>query len=546
MDIRKIESDFSPSLDGKAAVAPNGMVATAAPEATEAGVSILKKGGNAVDAAVAAAFALGVCECQSSGLGGQTMMLIHIDGKVIAIDGSSRAPSLAHVNAIYKQDRVRGYRATTVPSTLATLQYVHQRYGSLCWEEILEPAIHLAREGCVITPLQHRLQKRELGKFHSIQSKSGAHYFLKDGQPYQPGDIFRQADLAELMEKLSKKGVEEFYKGDIAKIIDADMRENGGLLRYDDLALIPWPIIRKSLKRRFRDLSVYTMPLPGAGRTLLFTLLMLNHLPIETFKDMEHDYKKIHLLVEIIRKAFLERFDRPFNPNFYPQVVIEEKDMLRRKYARKSLRNILKNVDKAILSSIVTEDEGSEETTHLSVMDRNGIAVSLTQSIERVYGCKAAAAGLGFLYNNYLMDFDYTMPHHPFYMRPNAVPWATVAPTFLFLGDHLWMALGSPGSERIISTLTQFLLHVVDRDFSIDKAVEAPRIHCSLGGRISLEAERFSPGLIDFLKNKGYRIDSLEPYAFYLGCIQAVLKRQTSNGFQGIADVRRDGTARGL
>ena len=546
MDITKIESGFSPSPDGKAAAAPNGIVATAAPEATEAGVSILKKGGNAVDAAVAAAFALGVCESQASGLGGQTMMLIHIDGKAIAVDGSSRAPSLAHVNAIYKQDRERGYRATTVPSTPATLWYVHQRYGSLCWEEVLEPAVHMAREGYTITPLQHRLQKRELDKFHSIQSKSGAHYFLKDGHPYPPGDIFRQTDLADLLEKLGKKGVEEFYKGDIAKIIDADMRENGGLLRYDDLALIPWPIIRKSLKRRFRDVTVYTMPLPGAGRTLLFTLLMLNHLPIETFKDMEHDYKKIHLLVEILRKAFLERFDRPFNPNFYPQVVIEEKDMLRRKYARKSLRGILKNVDKAILSSIATEDERSEETTHLSVMDCNGIAVSLTQSIERVYGCKAAAAGLGFLYNNYLMDFDYTMPHHPFYMRPNAVPWATVAPTFLFLGDHLWMALGSPGSERIISTLTQFLLHVVDRDFPIDKAVEAPRIHCSLGGRISLEAERFSPGLIDFLKNKGYRIDPLEPYAFYLGCIQAVLKCQAGNGFQGIADVRRDGTARGF
>ena len=546
MDIKKIESDFSPSLDGKAAAAPNGMVATAAPEATEAGVSILKKGGNAVDAAVAAAFALGICESQSSGLGGQTMMLIYIDGKVIAIDGSSRAPSLAHVNAIYTRDRARGYRATTVPSTPATLWYVHQRYGSLCWEEILEPAIHMAREGCAITPLQQCLQKRELDKFHSIQSKSGAHYFLKDGQPYQPGDIFRQTDLAELLEKLSKKGVEEFYKGDIAKIIDADMRENGGLLRYDDLALIPWPIIRKSLKRRFRDVSVYTMPLPGAGRSLLFTLLMLDHLPTETFKDMEHDFKKIHLLVEIIRKAFLERFDRPFNPNFYPQVVTEEKDMLRRKYARKSLRDILKNVDKAILSSIATEDERADETTHLSVMDSMGMAVSLTQSIERVYGCKAAAAGLGFLYNNYLMDFDYIMPHHPFYLRPNAVPWATVAPTFLFLGDNLWMALGSPGSERIISTLTQFLLHVVDRDFSIDKAVEAPRIHCSLGGRISLEVERFAPGLIDFLKNKGYRLDLHESYAFYLGCIQAVLKRQTSNGFQGIADVRRDGTAEGF
>jgi len=173
------------------------------------------------------------------------------------------------------------------------------------------------------------------------------------------------------------------------------------------------------------------------------------------------------------------------------------------------------------------------------------MAVSLTQSIERVYGSKAAAAGLGFLYNNYLTDFEYTIPNHPFYLRPNAVPWATVAPTMLFLEERLWMALGSPGSERIISALAQFLIQVIDRDMSIDKAIIAPRLHCSLGGRISLEAGRFSPGLIEFLKKKGYRIDQREPFAFYLGCIQAVLKRQTGPGFQGAADIRRDGIARG-
>jgi gamma-glutamyltranspeptidase/glutathione hydrolase len=240
----------------------------------------------------------------------------------------------------------------------------------------------------------------------------------------------------------------------------------------------------------------------------------------------------------------LERSDRPFDPDFYPQLV--KKDMLRRKYARQAIKKILKNVDKTILSVIAAEDERSGETTHLSVMDGEGMAVSLTQSVERAYGSKAAAEGLGFLYNNYLLDFEYSLPDHPFYLRPNQVPWATVAPTMVFLEDKLWMALGSPGSERIVSALTQVLLHVIDRDLSIDRAVEAPRIHCTLGGRISLEAERFPPGLIEFLKRKGYRIDPREPYAFYLGCVQAVLKRHTGYGFQGVADVRRDGTARGL
>jgi gamma-glutamyltranspeptidase/glutathione hydrolase len=287
------------------------------------------------------------------------------------------------------------------------------------------------------------------------------------------------------------------------------------------------------------------MPLPAAGRTLLFCLLMLNVLPPDTFTE-PYNHTGMHLLAEILRNAFLERFDRPFDPNFYPQLVKEEKDMLRGRYARRIIRKILKNVDKTILSTIASEDERSGETTHLSVMDNQGMAVSLTQSIERVYGCKAAAAGLGFLYNNYLMDFEYGLPSHPFYLRPNGVPWATVAPTLLFLGDDLWMALGSPGSERIISSLTQFLLHVIDGNMSIDKAMEAPRMHCSMGGLVSLEAERFPPGLTDFLKKKGYRVDCLEPYAFYLGCIQAVLKRRTGPGFQGIADVRRAGTAVGF
>jgi gamma-glutamyltranspeptidase/glutathione hydrolase len=543
MDVEQIESSFCPSADGKAAEALNGMIATAAPEATQAGVEMLKKGGNAVDAAVAAAVALGVCESQASGLGGQTMMLIYTGEKVIAVDGSSRSPSLAHVNAIYQQDRSNGYRAATVPSTPAVLWYVHNRYGTLPWQQVLEPASQLAQEGCKITPLQHRLQKRELNEFNNVESKSGAKYFLKDGQPYEVGDIFKQPHLAELLKKISQKGIEEFYEGSIAKIIDADMRENGGLLRYDDLALIPWPIIRKPLKRRFRGVTVYTMPLPAAGRTLLFSLLMLDHLPLDIFREMDYENKKIHLLVEVLRKALLERSDRPFDPNFYPQLV--KKDMLRTKYARQSIREILGNVNKTILSTIASEDELSGETTHLSVIDNKGMAVSLTQSIERVYGSKAAAAGLGFLYNNYLMDYEYSLVNHPFYLRPNKPPWATVAPTLLFLGDDLWMSLGSPGSERSISTMAQFLLHVMDGNLSMEKAMKAPRMHCSLGGRISLEADRFSPGLVEFLKKKGYRIDAREPFAFYLGCIQAVLKRHTGKGFQGIADVRREGTAEG-
>lgn len=144
------------------------------------------------------------------------------------------------------------------------------------------------------------------------------------------------------------------------------------------------------------------------------------------------------------------------------------------------------------------------------------------------------------------MDFEYGLPDHPFYLRPNAVPWATVAPSLLFRGDDIWMAVGSPGSERIFSTLTQFLLHIIDENMTPYQAMLAPRMHCSLGGRVSLEAERFPAEVLDFFREKGYRVDSREPYAFYLGAVHAVMKRGKGAGFEGVAEIRRDGTAQGL
>ncbi len=541
MDFREIETKFHATKDKKCAEAKKGMVATAFPDATQAGVKMLTMGGNAVDAACAAALGLSVCEPQSSGLGGQTMMLIYINSKVLAIDGSSRAPSLAHMSALYKRDRSRGYRATTIPSTLATLWYVNKHYGRLPWKDIVRPAIRLAESGYKITQLQHQLQEQELENFNKVSSQSGKKYFLKDGRPYAPGDTFYQPDLAKLLRVIAKTGVEEFYLGDIAKQIDADMRENGGLLRYDDLALIPWPIVRHPLKRKFRGLTIYSMPPPCAGRTLLFTLLMLNMIrPKDLHKD---EIKRALFLVEVFRKALLERSDRPFDPNFYPQV--EEKNMLSKKFVYHCVQDITRafHIHMPIRE---TEDELSGETTHLSVIDRDGIAVSLTQSIEKVYGSKTAAAGLGFLYNNYMMDFEYKQVAHPFYMRPNAVPWATVAPTLIFNDKEIWMAVGSPGSERIFSCIAQFLMHTIDEHKSISEAMRAPRLHCSLGGKVSIEAERFPDELPGHFVQKGYRIDKREPFSFYLGAIHAVLKKHDGSGYQGAAEIRRDGTAGGL
>ncbi|HDT14838.1 MAG TPA: gamma-glutamyltransferase, partial [Firmicutes bacterium] len=269
MNINKIESSFSPDPGGKFAESENGMVSSAHPAASKAGALMLKKGGNAVDAAVAAAFALGVCEPQASGLGGQTMMLINTEKKVIAIDGSSRAPSLAHISKIKKEDKSIGYKASTVPSTPAALLYTLKKYGSLPRKTVLEPALAAALDGYEITPLQNRLLEREKNNFNSIPSLSGSKYFLDNGEPYRQGSLFKQPDLARTLEMIIDGGINAFYRGKIAAIIDSDMRANKGFLRSDDLELPPMPIERKPVKRDFRGMTVVTMPPPGSGRTLL-------------------------------------------------------------------------------------------------------------------------------------------------------------------------------------------------------------------------------------------------------------------------------------
>ncbi len=508
------------------AVSRHGMVATAHFKATDAGVAILEQGGNAIDAAVAAAFALGVCEPQASGLGGQTMMLIcnAETANTIALDGSSRAPNRAVIEAFSdKSFRLSGYTASTVPSTPATLAYALERYGSFNLAQVLEPAISLAREGYEITELQRKLQRREL---KALKKGNAGSFFLRNGEkPCSVGIIFKQPVLAETLQRIASKGVDDFYTGEIADIVHRDMRENGGFIQKDDLARIPYPIEREPLTCRFGNMSVYTMPPPGSGRTLIEMLNVLRRFPQ---KERNPDTPKgALLLAEIMRRAQLDRRDRPFDPNFYPQV--HDRKMISNDYA------------KLVSNQIRSRLKDSGETTHLSVMDRFGNVVALTQSIERVYGAKVVTPELGFLYNNYMCSFDYQDISHPYYLRPNGVPWASVAPTLIFRSKKPWLAIGSPGSERIVSTILQVLVRLSQQ--SPFDAVAAPRMHCSFDGKVSLEAAYMRKDIPEFLKQHGFTIDVREPMSFYLGCVQMVLNE--NDEFIGVADPRRDGSAGG-
>jgi len=303
------------------------------------------------------------------------------------------------------------------------------------------------------------------------------------------------------------------------------MENNDGLIHRDDLSNIPYPIERETVSSRFGNMFVHTMPPPGAGRPLLEMLNILKKFPAgDRNPDTPHGAL---LLAEIMRRAQLDRHDRPFDPSFYQQ--IQDCRMLSNDYAKLVARQIQKRI------------KTSGETTHLSVMDKDGNVVSLTQSIERVYGAKVVNPDLGFLYNNYMSAFEYEDMSHPYYLRPNGVPWASVAPTIIFKSKKPWLAIGSPGSERIVSTIAQVILRLAYQ--APFDAVAAPRMHCSFDGKVSLEAACMRDDILPFLKSRGFTIDQREPMSFYLGCVQMVLHE--NDEFIGVADPRRDGSAKG-
>ena len=446
-------------------------------------------------------------------------------GTLLALDGSSRVPNRAvRENFTDRSMTLNGLAASTVPSTPAVLDYVRKRYGTMELSQVLAPAIRIAGEGYEMTRLQRSLQRREL---KALMAGNAGQVFLREGhRTFPEGSVFRQPVLARTLRRLSEAGIEDFYTGEIAGIIERDMQEGGGFIHRDDLAQVPYPIERKAISSRYGRMEVFTMPPPGAGRTLLEMLKILWRFPPS---EVNPDTPRgALLLAETMRRAQLDRRDRPFDPSFYPQV--EERRMLSPHYTRMVSRQI-----QGLLN-------GSGETTHLSVMDRHGNMVALTQSIERVYGSKTVSPGLGFLYNNYMSALEYDDMGHPYYLRPNGVPWGSVAPSLVFRDRRPWLAIGSPGSERIAPTVLQVLLRLSRKQSPYD-SVAAPRMHCSYDGKVSLEAEMMRDDIPAFLSAKGFGIDIREPMSFYMGCVQMVLREDGE--FIGVADPRRDGTASG-
>lgn len=527
MNLLQVENDFAPTPCGKCLQAKGGMVSTGFPQASRAGALMLQKGGNAVDAAAAAALCLCVCEPQASGLGGQSMALIHLNQRTFFLDGSGRIPAAVRLSKFTDEDIKYGYKATSIPTTPAVLGYMVRRYGMLTWQEIVAPALAAAADGYLITELQHRLQMRELPNFARVDSRSGARYFLKDGlTPFESGELFQQPELAGLLEILAAQGPEAFYSGEVARQIDEDMRIHDGFLRAEDLANIPWPIERPALRTSYRGLNLITAPPPAAGRSLIILLKLLEVKPSGYW--CRENPRAAWAMACAIRQALQERRTNPIDPDHY-EPALDNPAVL----------------ECAPDSEDPTGDHGGE-TTHISTMDAMGNAVGLTQSVNLVYASKAAAQNLGFLYNDYLLDCSTSDPRHLHYLRPGGRPASFVAPVMVMMEGRPWLVAGSPGSERILSSVAQFLSRIVDCSLPICEAMRRPRLHYSPEGVLSIESGRFDACIVDYLKEKAADLSHRRDYSFYLGAIHAVMRCITKDEFQGTAEIRRDGIAAGV
>ena len=478
-----------------ATYAKHAMVASQHPIASQIGVDVLKKGGNAVDAAIAVGLALAVVYPEAGNLGGGGFMLIREpDGTATSIDYREVAPAAAGRD-LYVDTNGKlisgegsssvGYRASGVPGTLAGFEMAFKKYGSgkVRWSDLVEPARAIALNGYVLT---HRLAnlfqdyKRTLSKYPESNR-----IFLRGGSYYQAGDLFRQPDLARTLSRVKLRGADDFYRGETARLIAADMKANRGLITLEDLKNYK-ARERTPLRGNYRGYGIITMPPPSSGGIVL--LQILNMLEGYNMRAAGSDSAaRYHLLTEASRRAFADRAEYMADPDF---AVVPAETLIDKKYAEERRSTI--DLNKAGTSaSIKFGDVGpgkeGTETTHFTVVDKDGTVVSNTYTINDLYGSRVTIKGTGVLMNDEMDDFA-SRPGSPniyglIQGERNKIeggkrPLSSMTPTIVLDRDgNFWFATGARGGPRIISAVTQIVQNVIDYDMNLQEAISAPRIH---------------------------------------------------------------------
>ncbi len=505
--------------------------------ATDAGVEMMREGGNAVDAAVATGFALAVVDPAAGNLGGGGFMLIHFSagpdaGKNTFLDFRERAPQAATTNMyldangnVVPRESITGFKAIGVPGSVAGLVYAEQKYGKLTLAQVMAPAIRLAADGYVLSTEEAKdLHASNLTKFPVSR-----HKFQRDGNFYQPGEFFRQPVLAATLRTIAADP-NDFYHGAIAKKLVADIRKGGGIMTLDDLA-------RYSVKERppvvgtYHNYTIVSAPPPSSGGVVLIEALnILDGYNLGRWPDRSPE--EMHLILEAYRRAYMDRNDYLGDPDY---VKIPEAQMLSQSYAA-AWRNSIKN-DEATPSSELKRPEGflpppptmgqvrheSTQTTHYSVMDPEGNAVAVTYTLNNGFGSGVTAEGLGFLLNDEMDDFASKQGAPNMFgliqgpadsIAPGKRPLSSMTPTIVLENSpdndpkkaKVRYVLGSPGGSRIITTVANVFLSAADEGLNIQQAVDAPRFHMQYQPDVVYLEDGFPEATMNRLRSMGYAL----------------------------------------
>ena len=527
--------------------AKNGMVAAAHPLASQVGVEILKKGGNAVDAAVATAFALGVVEPNASGLGGGGFILVY-NAKtkgVTAIDYREMAPlkatpdmyKLTADGKVVDNETEQGHKAVAIPGTLAGLTLALKQHGTMSLKDVMAPAIRIAEQGYTVSKTLNAMMKDNFDKL--TKYPAAAAVYLKDGLPYEVGDKLVLKDLAKSYRMIAEKGPDVFYKGEIADAIEKEMKASGkGLITKADLAAYK-PAIRTPVRGTYRGYEIISMAPPSSGGTHVIEILNI----LEGYNMTQLGFQtpaSLHIMAEAMKRAFADRAKYMADTDF---VKVPIAGLISKKYADELRKGIsMDAVGSKIPAGNPLPFVGSGGTSHLSVVDKQGNIVALTQTINFFFGSGVLVPGTGIMLNDEMDDFN-PQPGTSNSVEPKKRPLSSMTPTIMLKNGKPFLSVGSPGATRIISALTQIIVNVVDFRMNLQDAIEAPRIHC-MTGDIFMES-RIPKEVQEALIAKGHKLSVRGAMDLYFGGAQGVMIDPVSGKLYGAGDPRRDGVAVG-
>lgn len=535
------------TLEGRGADGTTAVVSSGKYEASQAGLEVLQAGGNAVDAAIAVSFALGVTEPNSSGIGGGGFMTIHsAAGEDIFVNFRETAPMAAtpemwqldaEGNVIGDQKAIGG-KSVGIPGNVKGMEYAFETYGSgnVTWEEVLAPSINLAENGFIVTPT---LYNDMAGTYDSMLNYPdfGNVYLDADGLNYQIGSTFKNPDLAKTLKAIAKDGADAFYTGPIAQKMVDTVNKYGGLFTMDDLANYEVKVM-EPVQGTYRGYKIISSPLPSSGGTHVIEALNI----MENFDMTSLGFdsaERLHIMSEAFKMCFNDRGQFMGDPDY---VDVPVNGILSKERAKM----LAGQIDPAKASNYEQIDPWQyehEDTTHFSVADAEGNMVAVTQTVNGLFGAKIIPDGYGFVLNNEMDDFS-ADPTSPNSITGNKVPLSSMSPTIVLKEDGSpFMILGSPGATKIITTVAQVISNVIDYDMSMQEAIDAPRFYNNATSSIQYET-RFTEENVKKLEELGNEIEAMDEFNRTFGSVNAVMYGEDGT-LHGGADPRRDGKAVG-